>query len=60
MDLTAVATLLGVRPNKPAPADESTSGSGPKPPPWWKGGDEAANSSIEAARQMGFVVGMTG
>ncbi len=59
MDLTAVATLLGVRPERRAPVSDNGSVDGLKPPPWWSGGDEAAQSSIEAARQMGFVVGMT-
>jgi hypothetical protein len=32
----------------------------PKPrkvPSWWKGDEDAAASSIQAAREMGFVVG---
>lgn len=54
MDITTVATLLGVsaRPPEPELVD------GLKPPPWWGGDAEAADSSIEAARQMGFTVGM--
>lgn len=59
MDLTTVATMLGVSAhpvtNGSSPVDAPSDA--PKPPPWWPGDDAAAESSIEAARQMGFAVG---
>lgn len=60
MDLTTIATLLGIPalPSQSANGDNNgTTTSSVKPPPWWPGDDAAAESSIEAARQMGFVVG---
>jgi hypothetical protein len=58
MDLTTIAAVLGVH-ARPAEEAAPRADGLPKPPPWWTGDDDAANSSIEAARQMGFVVGMT-
>lgn len=57
MDLTVVATMLGVSASPQSSTNgNSDTGSG-KPPSWWPGDDVAANDSIEAARQLGFVVG---
>jgi len=58
MDLTTVATMLGVsaRPQSSNGNGTAESGLG-KPPSWWPGDDAAASSSIEAARQLGFAVG---
>lgn len=56
MDLTIVATMLEVSARSESSNRDGESELG-KPPPWWPGNDAAANSSIEAARQLGFVVG---
>lgn len=59
MDLTTIATMLGVSAHQESNGDapNGDAPSGPKPPPWWPGDDAAAEANIEAARQMGFAVG---
>lgn len=60
LDLTTIATLLGVPASGPVHEHAAVSESGLKPPPWWPGDEVAAESSIQAARQFGFVVGRLG
>lgn len=49
LDLTTIATLLGV-------AAPGVVVDGPRVPSWWGDDESASTSSIEAARQLGFVV----
>lgn len=62
MDLTTIATMLGISAHSESSNGSSNGSEGSdtglgKPPSWWPGDDAAANDSIEAARQLGFVVG---
>lgn len=54
LDLTTVATLLGIAASGPTGRGQERPANAPS---WWTDDDAAAFSSVEAARQLGFVVG---